>query len=208
MRASWSHSFTCAQCGGGGARRSDQKYCSHFCYTEARRGKRVSTRTEFKPGRVSPRKQPIGTERVRTSKQRGTLVWVKVGEPNKWEPRARVVWEKANGKLKFDQVVAHKDGDRLNDDLQNLEMISRAELGTRNSFDAFINRRAEFDEKLRKAQSKGQRARWKAKRSACACGKPSTHKVPAQMFRGDGTKFTATLRLCDSCFELENAVTA
>ena len=72
---------------------------------------------------------PIGTVRIRTRHGRGgeQRAWVKVGEPNTWRLRAQVVWEAANGPLPRGCVVHHKDENKLNDALGNLEMLTKGQ---------------------------------------------------------------------------------
>ena len=52
--------------------------------------------------------------------------------PNKRVKRARLVWESVWGELPTGYVVYHLDGDKYNDDIDNLEAITRAELIERN----------------------------------------------------------------------------
>jgi hypothetical protein len=46
--------------------------------------------------------------------------------------RPRCVYEEVHGKLGSDYVIFHKDGNKDNDDIGNLEAITRAELINRN----------------------------------------------------------------------------
>lgn len=48
--------------------------------------------------------------------------------PNKRMRRARWVWIQVYGELPEGHVLYHKDGDPFNDDIENLEAITRAEL--------------------------------------------------------------------------------
>jgi hypothetical protein len=50
-----------------------------------------------------------------------------------WTPLHRVLWEDAHGPVPRGFAVTFKDGDALNVELQNLQLISRAELMKRNS---------------------------------------------------------------------------
>lgn len=52
--------------------------------------------------------------------------------PYKRVKRARIVYEQAYGYLPKDMVVFHLDGDCYNDDINNLEAITRGELARRN----------------------------------------------------------------------------
>lgn len=48
--------------------------------------------------------------------------------PKKRIRRARYVWEQAHGEIPKGHIVLHIDGDRNNDDINNLTLISRKEL--------------------------------------------------------------------------------
>lgn len=50
-----------------------------------------------------------------------------------WKPLHRHLWEEANGPIPFGMNVVFKDGDTLNCDLDNLEMIDNAENMLRNT---------------------------------------------------------------------------
>lgn len=96
--------------------------------TEIQRGERRSPATEFKPGQPAHNWLPVGSVRVRIETHTGLpRAWVKVADPNFWKKRAVVVWEAANGPLLRGSVVHHKDRDSLNDDLGNLQAMTRRE---------------------------------------------------------------------------------
>lgn len=50
----------------------------------------------------------------------------------KWEYLARHVWREHNGEIPKGHIVVHKDGDSMNCDIGNLELISRADNARRN----------------------------------------------------------------------------
>lgn len=52
---------------------------------------------------------------------------------NKRMRRARYVWELHYGKLEAGWIIWHKDGDKYNDEIENLEAITRAEAMERNA---------------------------------------------------------------------------
>lgn len=72
---------------------------------------------------------PVGTVKIRTRHKRGgeQRAWVKVAEPNTWKLRAQVVWEFANGPIPAGFGVHHRDENKLNDALDNLELLSKAD---------------------------------------------------------------------------------
>ena len=52
---------------------------------------------------------------------------VKVSEPNKWRLKQRVTWEQHNGPLKDGELVWFRDNDRLNCEIDNLMVVTRAQ---------------------------------------------------------------------------------
>lgn len=121
------------------------------------KGLRFSPATEFKPGNTPANKVPIGTEKIRyVSKTKSRRVWVKIAENGNsydWRPRSQLVYEEHHGEIPDDFVVHQIDGDPLNDHPENLEAISRA--------DHLKHHLPEFEEKLRRAQSRVSRERWR-----------------------------------------------
>ncbi len=83
----------------------------------------------FKKGHVSANKLPVGSERI--DSKDGYLV-VKVAEPNKWELKHRVIWERCNGPIPRGHIVIFLDGDITNLDINNLACISKSETLTLN----------------------------------------------------------------------------
>jgi hypothetical protein len=82
---------------------------------------------EFQKGSVPPNKVKVGTVRIRTRTGMGQRAFVKVAEPNTWERRARVIWEKVNAAIPRGMLIHHIDGNPLNDKLANLRLVSRHE---------------------------------------------------------------------------------
>mgnify|MGYP000844145163 FL=1 len=77
----------------------------------------------FKKGHKPLNHKPVGSERV----DRDGYTLVKVAEPNVWEPKHKVLWEKKNGKVPEGYVLTFLDGDKSNFTLDNLALISMAE---------------------------------------------------------------------------------
>jgi len=131
----------------------------HVSWNKGRKGIHMSPETEFKPGCVPANKCVVGTVKIRTRKRDGQQhAWIKIAEPNVWEQRHRLVWEEKHGPLPKGFVIHRHDGDSLNDDIKNLLAMSRA--------DHLMLHLPEFEEKLRAAQSKAQKARWKEYRES------------------------------------------
>ena len=96
-------------------------------WNKGMKGIRLSPKTEFKKGMVSDKRAPVGEVRERKAKGGVVRAFVKVAEPNVWQVRAKVVWEQHNGPLPRGYVIHHKDRNPLNDDLENLQAMTRAE---------------------------------------------------------------------------------
>lgn len=79
--------------------------------------------TMFKKGRMPQNHRPIGSERT----DRYGYVLIKVEEPNKWRPKHRVLWEKANGPIPEKHRLIFADGNKQNITLENLILVSYAQ---------------------------------------------------------------------------------
>lgn len=82
-------------------------------------------KTSFKKGEFVGEKHPCWKGGIQLLKRDGVYVWI---GSNKRARRARVVWEKVNGELPKGYIIYHLNGDRYNDDIDNLKAITRAEL--------------------------------------------------------------------------------
>lgn len=145
--------FICEQCTAPFVRdRSGQRpirFCCSKCYQDFRaatgynkgstfadgsepwnkgvKGLHHSPATEFKKGQASLRHLPVGSIRVRADKNGKQRSHIKVAEPNKWSLLAVVVYEREHGPVPAGMVVHHRDRDSLNDDIKNLQALTRAD---------------------------------------------------------------------------------
>lgn len=85
-------------------------------------------RTSFKKGQHGMEKHPCWKGGIQKHKD---SYYVALGD-NKRIRRGRWVWERFNGPVPEGCVVYHIDGDKHNDDINNLEVITRKELMKRN----------------------------------------------------------------------------
>lgn len=95
--------------------------------------------TQFKKGNTPQTWKPVGTETVRAD----GYTWVKVAEPNKWREKHKIIWEAAYGPAPKSHAVIFADGDKQNIVLENLILVSRAQLVRLNQND-LIARDAEL----------------------------------------------------------------
>lgn len=84
--------------------------------------------TQFKKGHIPVNYRPVGSERVSVD----GYIEIKVADPNKWRLKHQVVWEEHNGDIPKGYVVIFGDSDKSNLDINNLILISRAQLARLN----------------------------------------------------------------------------
>jgi hypothetical protein len=89
-----------------------------------------SKATQFKKGGIPYNHLPVGIE-VTTS---DGYHKIKVAEPNVWIRTHIFVWEKANGPVPKGHAILFGDGDSSNTQLENLLLVSRAELAMLNKY--------------------------------------------------------------------------
>jgi hypothetical protein len=103
------------------------------------KGQKMSTevyqkvaRTMFKKGTVPPNTQPIGTIHQRKDTGGKMYQYIKLADC-KWQLLNRYTWEQHNGPIPKGMVVVYKDGNYLNNDINNLLMITKKENMARNT---------------------------------------------------------------------------
>ena len=129
----------------------------HRTWNRGLKGIHLSPATEFREGHVSANKEVVGTVKLRRTKRDGRRrAWVKVAEPNKWELRAKVVWQEHYGSLPHGCVTHHRNRDTLDDSLTNLAVLTRAAhlQEHRHEFERKRKRRALLSRKRRSQRTK------------------------------------------------------
>lgn len=79
--------------------------------------------TMFKKGTIPPNTQPIGTIHQRKDTGGKMYLYIKLAD-SKWQLLNRYTWEMHNGPIPKGMVVVYKDGNYLNNDINNLLMIT------------------------------------------------------------------------------------
>lgn len=93
------------------------------------KGFNPSPDTQFKPNGFVGEQHPSWKGGVQVVKNDCVHVWTGNGVRQR---RPKKIWEEHHGKMPDGYVIFHKDGNKHNDDIDNLEAISRAELLKRN----------------------------------------------------------------------------
>lgn len=79
--------------------------------------------TRFKKGNIPKNYRPVGSERI----NKDGYVEVKISDPNKWDTKNRVVYRKYFGEIPEGCKVIYADGNKLNNDPNNLILVSNSE---------------------------------------------------------------------------------
>jgi hypothetical protein len=89
--------------------------------------------TQFKPGQAPINHKPVGSTRICS---KGGYVLIKVAEGKfQWRLLHREVWKERHGEYPpKGHVLTFKDGNKLNCSIENLELVTQAEMARRNSF--------------------------------------------------------------------------
>jgi hypothetical protein len=92
--------------------------------------------TMFKKGNKPHNTKPNGTINVRADSSGRLYQYIKIKDCH-WELLQRHVWTKANGEIPTGSVVIFLDGNYLNCELSNLQVISRKENMARNTIQRY-----------------------------------------------------------------------
>ena len=112
-------------------------------HTPHNKGKQISAEiyekvapTMFKRGNKPHNTKPNGTINVRADKSGRLYQYIKIKDCQ-WELLQRYVWTQANGEIPVGSVVIFLDGNYLNCELNNLQVISRRENMARNTIQRY-----------------------------------------------------------------------
>jgi len=94
-------------------------------WNKGKKGTHYSPETEFKKGQKGIRWQAAGTISCRIDKGNKQRQWIKIEEPNIWIEYAKFIWFKNNGKIPRGYIIHHIDGNTMNDDINNLALLTR-----------------------------------------------------------------------------------
>lgn len=89
--------------------------------------------TQFKPGQIPHTWKPIGSERISEEGYLQRKVADTGYPPCDWVGVHIIIWIQHNGPVPKGCVVVFKDGNKTNIDIDNLELLTRAQLMARNT---------------------------------------------------------------------------
>lgn len=119
----------------------NRKYCEKHQFKKGQvswnKGKKglftSNAKTKFKKGDKPHNTKYDGFISTHVSNKDGKRYqYLRLGE-RKWVLLHRYIWEQANGPIPKGMIITFKDGNELNADLSNLELISKAENMKRNT---------------------------------------------------------------------------
>jgi hypothetical protein len=93
-------------------------------------------KTMFKKGNKPMNTQPIGTIHQRFDKSGKMYLYIKLADSN-WQLLNRYTWEQYHGPIPKGLIVAYKDGNYLNNDINNLMLLTKKENMARNTIQRF-----------------------------------------------------------------------
>ena len=96
----------------------------HKTWNAGVKGLTSANSTSFKKGNTPFNHRPVGYERITVD----GYVEVKVAEPNVFESKHRWIWEQQHGPVPDNHVLVFKNMNKQDCRLENLMLISRAEL--------------------------------------------------------------------------------
>ena len=76
--------------------------------------------TRFKKGNKPKNYRPVGSERI----TKDGYIEVKVADPNKWETKNKIIYKRYFGDIPEGHKIIYADGNKLNNDINNLILVS------------------------------------------------------------------------------------
>ena len=108
-----------------GVKNTGQLKKCHKTWNKGVTGYMGSNKTSFKKGGVPHNTRPLWSERVCS---KDGFIWIKVSEPNGFVLKHHWVWSQAGREIPKGTMLCFKDGDKTNCELDNLMIMTRAEM--------------------------------------------------------------------------------
>lgn len=84
----------------------------------------TGNRTTFRKGAIPHNKMKVGEDTITTD----GYIKTKIAEPDVWEYKHKLIWKEKNGPIPEGHSVIFADGNKLNLSIDNLLLVSKAEL--------------------------------------------------------------------------------
>lgn len=107
---------------------------------KGKKGFMGANKTSFAKGNIPPNVKKTGTISYRKDKSGRHYAYMKLSEPNKWKILHVYIWEQKYGEIPKGHCIIFKDKDTLNTNINNLMLVSRAELARLNQKYAYIDK--------------------------------------------------------------------
>jgi len=167
----------------GNAKHHFQK--GHKPWNKCRKGIHLSPDTEFKKGHLPVQHKHVGTIRIVTLERQGKINQyreIKVSGimqgRHKWIPYARYLYEQKYGPIPKGHFPVHRDGNSMNDDIDNLQVVDRG-----GHLALQMQRDPNMLKKCRRNASKALRKKWAAYRRRKAKLLKISHKTHERVRR-------------------------
>lgn len=92
------------------------------------KGLKGANKTSFALGNLPANTRKVGYISTRRDKNGSLYMHIKIAEPRRWQMLHAYIWEHKHGKIPKGYCVIFKDKNTLNTRLDNLMLVSRAEL--------------------------------------------------------------------------------
>ena len=89
------------------------------------KGIHLSPKSEFKKGYTPQNKLSVGSITIRIDRSGKKRKWIKIDEPKYWIPLAQHIWITNRGYIPNGFILHHIDENTLNDEMNNLSLITR-----------------------------------------------------------------------------------
>ena len=93
-------------------------------YNKGKKYPGTGNKTTFRKGATPHNKMKVGEDTITTD----GYVKTKIAEPDVWEYKHKLMWKEKNGPIPEGHSVIFADGNRMNLDIDNLLLVSKAEL--------------------------------------------------------------------------------
>ena len=107
---------------------------------KGKKGFMKANKTSFSLGNRPLNTRKVGSISTRSDKNGSLYMHIKIAEPRKWQMLHVYIWENKYGKIPKGYCVIFKDKNTLNPSLDNLMLVSRAELVRLNQKYAHIDK--------------------------------------------------------------------